>query len=126
MKDPIVVAEGGALQELEHEAVHGLRIEGATFAVGVHVPLEVPVTVLENVNQHAFSVNNIIKSDNVDVFQFLHQRDFADRGLGDPITGLQFNLLESDNLICGVGASLGWHSASVVNGPRRHTLKTAA
>jgi len=107
MEDPVFVAESRALQKLVHEAAHCCGIECATFAVRVHILLEIPVAVFENEDQLGLSVDNVIESDNVDMFQLLHQRDFTDRGRWCPFLGIKVDFLEGDNLVCGPGTTLG-------------------
>ena len=110
MEDPIFVTEGCSLQKLIHEAAHCCGIKSATFAVGIHVLLEISVAVLEDENQLGLGVDNIIESDNVDMLQLLHQRDFADRSRRSPFLGIKVNLLERNNLVCCPRATLGWDS----------------
>ena len=112
MKDPVFVTEGGALQKLIHEAADCCWIEGATFAVRIHILLEISVAVLENKNQLGLGVDNIIESDNVDVFQLLHQRDFTDRSRRGAFLSIEMDFFEGNNLIRGPGATLGWYSVS--------------
>ena len=112
MEDPVFVTEGRALQKLVHEAAHCCGIQGATFAVRIHILLEISVAVFEDENQLGLSVDNIIESDNVDMLQLLHQRDFADCGRWGSFLGIKVNLFEGNNLICGPGTSLGCLSVS--------------
>jgi len=108
MEHPVFVAEGRALQKLVHETAHCCGIESATFAVRVHVLLEIPVTVFEDKDQLGFGVDNVIESDNVNVLQLLHQRDFTYRRRWGPFLGVEVDFLEGDNLVCGPGTTLGW------------------
>ena len=118
MKDSIFVTEGSALQKLIHEAAHCCGIESTTFAVHIHILLEVSVTVLEDENQLGLGVDNIMKSDNVDMFQLLHQRDFADRGRGGSFLGIEVNFLEGNDFVCGPGAALEWYQCQTARGIR--------
>ena len=114
------MTEGGALQKLIHEAAHCRGIESAAFAMRIHILLEISVAVLEDQNQLGLGVDNIVESDNVDMFQLLHQRDFADRGRGGSFLGVEMNLLERNNLVCGPGSTLGWclvFSVELLNAP---------
>jgi len=102
------VTEGRALQKLVHEAAHCCGIESATFAMRVHILLEIPVAVFEDQDQLGLGMDNVIKSDNVNMLELLHQRDFTNRGRWGSFLGVEVNLLEGDNLVCGPGATLGW------------------
>ena len=107
MEDSVFVAEGCALQKLVHEAAHGCRVKSATFAMRIHVLLEIPVAVLEDENQLGLGVDNVIEPDNVDVLQLLHQRDLTDGGRRGSFLGVEMNLFEGNNLVCGPRATLG-------------------
>ena len=106
MEDSIFVTEGRALEKLIHEAAHCCGIKSATFAVHVHVLLEISVAIFEDKNKLGLSVDNIIESDNVDMLQLLHQRDFTDRSRRGSFLGIEMNLLEGNNLVCGSRATL--------------------
>jgi hypothetical protein len=112
MENSIFVTEGGALQKLIHEAAHCCGIESSTFAVRIHILLEIPVAVLEDEDQLGLGVNNVVESDDVHMLQLLHQRDFADRGRRGSFLGIEMNFLEGNDLVCGPGATLGWCSVS--------------
>jgi len=110
VEDSIFVAESCSLQKLIHEASHCCGIKGAAFAVGIHILLEISVTVLEDEDQLGLGVDNIIESDNVDVLQLLHQRDFTDRSRRGSFLGIEVNLLECNDLVGCPRATLGWGS----------------
>ena len=74
------MAEIDTLEQLVHERFDGHVLQSAPFAMSVHVFLEVAVHVLEHEHQLVFSVNNIVKTDDILVLQLLHEGDFADSG----------------------------------------------
>jgi len=74
----VVMAECCALQELVHEASDGVWVEGAAISVLVHVLLEILFAVLEDEDKLCLGMDNVVQSDDVDMLELLHERDFAD------------------------------------------------
>jgi len=93
------MTKSGPLQELKHEAANGVRIECPTIPMLIHVLLQILLTVLEYKNQLRFGVNDVVQSDDVNMLQFLHQRDLADCGGWCSFFSIEMNLFQGDNLI---------------------------
>ena len=73
------MAEVDALEQLVHERFGGSRLEGTPLSVGVHVSLEVAVHEFEDEHELILGMDDIVKGDNVLVFEFLHKRNLSDR-----------------------------------------------
>ena len=73
MKDPILVAKCGTLEELVHETPDGDRIEGAPVAMDVHVFLEIALAVFEDQDELGLGMNHVVQTDDVDVLELLHE-----------------------------------------------------
>lgn len=80
MKDPILVAERSALQQLVHETPDGDRVQGATISMGIHILLQIAITELEDEDKLGLGVNNVVQADDVDVLELLHEGNLADGG----------------------------------------------
>ena len=78
VKNPVLVAERGTLQELVHEAPDSHRVESPAIAVNIHVLLQIPLAVLKDEDKLGLGVNDIIEADDIDVLKLLHERDLAD------------------------------------------------
>ena len=79
MQYSILVAEGCTHEELVHEAPNGVGVEGTTIAVCVHILFEITLAEFEDKDELSFRVDDIIKTDNVDVLELLHEGDLANR-----------------------------------------------
>ncbi|KAI3481766.1 hypothetical protein L1887_55613 [Cichorium endivia] len=95
----VLVAEGGALEQLEHEGAHGDRIERTAVAMDLHVLLEVLLHELEDEHQLGLGVDDVVESHDVGVAQLLHERDLTDRRRRRALLGIEVDLLERDDLI---------------------------
>lgn len=65
----------------------------------IHVFLEVLFTKFENENQFCLSVNDIVESDDVDMTQLFHERNFADGGGRGAFFCIEMNLLQGNDFI---------------------------
>jgi len=99
MENLILMAEGCALEQLEHEAAYGHLIQCAAVSVLIHVLLEILFTKFENENQFRLSVNDVVESNDVDMTQLLHERNFADGGGRGAFFCIEVNLLQGDDFV---------------------------
>lgn len=106
VKDPVLVAEGGALEKLIHEAPDCDGVEGAAIAVNIHVLLEVPFAKLEDEHELRLGVYHVVESDDVDMLQLLHERDLADGGGRRSFLCIKVDFLQGDDLVCCSRATL--------------------
>ena len=106
MKYSILVAEGCAHEELVHEAPNGVGVEGTTITVCVHILLEITLTVLEDKDELGFRVDDVIKTDNVDVLELLHEGDLANCSGRGALLGIKVYFLQSDDFIRCPGTTL--------------------
>ena len=106
MEDAVFVAKGGALEELIHEAADGVGIQSAAVAVLVHVFLEILLAILEDEDEFCFCVDDIVKSDDVDVLELLHEGDLADGGRGRALLRVEVNLFQRHDFIVGARTTL--------------------
>jgi hypothetical protein len=88
-----------ALEELVHETSHGHRVKRSAIAVLVHILLKVLIAVLEDKDKLCLRVYDIVEADDVDVLEFLHERNLTDGGGGCPFLCVEVYLLERDDLI---------------------------
>lgn len=100
------MAECCALEELEHEAADSAGVQCSALAVGVHILFEVLFAVFKDENKFGFGMDDIVKTDNVHVFELFHERDFADGGRGRSLFCIEMDLFERNNLIGRPRASL--------------------
>src|SRR6266849_3182865 len=107
MQHSILMAKGCAHEELEHEAPDCSRIEGTAVAMGVHVFLQVPFTVLEDKDELCFRVDDVVQTHNVDVLELLHEGDLANRSRWCPLFSIEVYLFECHDFICCSGTALG-------------------
>jgi hypothetical protein len=98
VQDSVGVAELDSTQQLVHERFDRDRVEGATVALGIHVPLEILVHELEDEHEFIFGVDNIVERDNVLVLELFHQRDFTNGSARGTLFGIEMDLLESYQL----------------------------
>ena len=84
-----------------HETPDGHRIQCATITVSVHILFEISVTVFKDKDEFGLGMDNVVKADNVDMFEFLHEGDLSDRGGGCSFFCIKMNLFESDDLVGG-------------------------
>lgn len=73
MENTVVVAEGNAAQQLVHERLDGDGVEHAALTSGVHVFLQVLVHEFKDEHELVLGVDDIVKTDDVFVLQFLHE-----------------------------------------------------
>lgn len=78
MQHPILMTKTRPLQQLIHEAPHCIRIQRPTVPMLIHILLQVLFTVLEYKNKFGLGVDDIVQANDIDVFEFFHQRNFAD------------------------------------------------
>lgn len=93
------MAKRSSLEELVHEASDGDGVERATVAVDIHVPFEVALAVLEDEDELRLGVNDIVEPDNVNVLEFLHERDLPYRGRRRALLRIEVYFLQRNNLI---------------------------
>lgn len=98
MKDSVLVTEVDTLQELIHEALDGGRLECAALAVGVHISFEVTIHILEDEHQLVLRVDDIMKCNDVLVFELLHKGYLADGGRRRAFFGVEVDFLQSNEL----------------------------
>lgn len=106
MKDSILMTKSCPFQQLVHETPHGNGVQCTAVAMGIHVFLQIPITVFEDKDKLCFGVDNVVQADDVDMLEFLHERDLSDRGGGSPFFSIKVDLFEGDNFVCGPGATL--------------------
>ena len=86
-------------EKLVHETLHRRSIQSASFAVRVHVFLEILLTILEYEDKLGFGVDDIVQAHDVYVHELFHERDLPDgRGRGS-LLGIEVDLLQGDDLI---------------------------
>lgn len=95
------------LEKLVHETPDGDRVEGAPFAVDIHVLLEVALAILEDEDEFGFGVDDVVEADDVDMLEFLHEGDLADGSRRRPLFCIEVDLLERNDLIRRPRSSLG-------------------
>ena len=88
-----------AAQKLKHERFNFFGGQGG--AVCVHVLFEVFVHVFKDEHELVFGVDNVLEGDDVVVFEFFHEGDFADCGGGSAFLGIEVDFFE------GYGAAAG-------------------
>lgn len=93
MKDLILMAKCGPLEELEHEAAHCVRVKSASLAMLVHILLQILLAVLENKNKFCLCVYDVVQSNDVDMLELFHERDLADGGRWRPFFSIEVDLL---------------------------------
>jgi len=105
------MTECRALEQLKHETANGRWIERASITMLVHVLLEVLFAVLKDENKFGFGVDNIVKADDVDVFEFLHEGDLTDCCRRCSFFGIEVNLFQCDDLVgCPRSSLVKWIS----------------
>lgn len=80
VEDPVLMAKGDSLQELVHEGPDRNVVKLAARPTGVHVFLEIFVHILEHEHQFVLGMYDIMKGDDIFMFELLHQRNFSDGG----------------------------------------------
>lgn len=100
------MAEGCTHEELVHEAPNGVGVEGTTIAVCVHILLEITLAVLEDKDEFGFRVNDVIKTDNVDVLELFHEGDLTNCSGRGALLSIKVYFLQSDDFICCPGTTL--------------------
>jgi len=100
------VAEGRAPKKLVHEAPDGVGLEGTTIAMCVHILFEIALAVFEDKDKLGFRVDDIIKTDDVDVLELLHEGYLADRSRWGTFLSVKVYFLQSDDFICCSGTAL--------------------
>ena len=99
MKYAILMAEGSPFKKLEHEASDSIGIKSTSLAMGVHVTFEILVAELEDEYQFCFRMDHVVQADDVDVLEFLHERDLSYSSRWCALLRIEMDLLQSDNLI---------------------------
>lgn len=100
------MAKGCAFEELVHEAADGFRVECTTYTVSVHVLLEILFTELEDEDEFSLGVDDVVKANNVYVFELLHERDLADSGGGSAFFSVKMDFLQCHYFISGSRSTL--------------------
>lgn len=80
MQNLVLVAKGSALKQLKHETPDGLGRQGAAVSILVHILLQILLAVFEDEDEFRLSVDNVVQANDVDMLEFLHQRDFTNSG----------------------------------------------
>lgn len=65
----------------------------------IHVLLQILLTELEDEDEFRFGMYDIVKSEDVDVLQFFHERDLPDCCRWGAFFGIEVNLFECHNFI---------------------------
>ncbi len=84
---------------MEHETADCVGVEGATLAVFVHVLFQIHLAVFEDENEFSLCMNDIVKTDDVDVFELFHEGDFADGGGWSALLCIKMDFFESNDFI---------------------------
>ena len=106
MQHAVLVAERGSLEQLVHETANSERVQSASFAVRIHILLEILLAELEDENEFGFGVDNIVKPDDVDMLELLHEGNLADRSRWSAFLCIEMDFLKRNDFIRGPGASL--------------------
>jgi len=93
------VTESGSLQELIHEATDNSGVQGAAFAMGVHVLFQILFTVFEYKYEFRFRVDDVVEAYDVDVLELLHEGDFPDGGGWGTFFCIEMNFLQGHDLV---------------------------
>lgn len=99
MQNPVFVAEGCSLEELVHEATDSNRLQGAAFAMSVHILLQILFAEFENKHELRFSVDDIVEAHDVDVLELLHEGYFTDGGGWGAFFRIEVNFLQGYDLV---------------------------
>lgn len=99
VQNPVLVAEGRTLEELEHEAAHRDGVKSALFAVNVHVLLQVLLHKLEYEEEARFGVDDIVKTNNVSMPKLLHERNLANCRRWGTFFCVKVDLFEGDDIV---------------------------
>jgi hypothetical protein len=78
VENTIFVTERCSFQQLIHEAPNGHRVQSTALSMGVHVFLEISIAIFEDKNELCFGVDDVVKADDVNVFELLHQGNLPD------------------------------------------------
>jgi len=114
VKNPVFVAESGSFEELVHEATDNSRVQGAAFAMGVHVLLQILLAELENEHEFCFGVDDVVEANDVDVFKLLHEGNFPDGGGWCAFFRIEVNFLQGHDLIGVLRAALVYGSVGAL------------
>jgi len=106
MENAVFVTKGGAFEELIHKTTDRHWVESTTIAVRIHILLEVLLAILEYKDQFGLGVNDIVKADDVLMFELLHEGNLADSSGRSTLLSVQMDFLESDDFIRGPGPPL--------------------
>jgi len=68
VQNPVFVTESGSLQELIHEATDNSGVQGAAFAMGVHVLFQILFTVFEYKYEFRFRVDDVVEAYDVESY----------------------------------------------------------
>lgn len=72
MQHLIFVAEGSSFEKLIHKATNGLRIEGATIAMLIHVFLQILLAELKDKDELGLAMDDVVEADDIGVLELLH------------------------------------------------------
>jgi len=75
----ILVTVRCAFEELIHKTADSQWIKGASVAVLIHIFFQILFAIFENQDKFRLGVYNVMEANDVDVLEFLHERDFANR-----------------------------------------------
>ena len=81
-----------------HEGFDGDVVELTTGVSTIHVFFEVFVHVLEDEHELVLGVNDIVEGDDILVFEFFHERDFANGGARSTFLAVEMYFFECDKL----------------------------
>ena len=82
-----------AAQHVMRTYLHIIHMHHST--AGIHILLQIPLDKLENECERVVCVNDIVKRDNVCMFEVFEQRDFSNGRAGSSLFMLQSYLFQS-------------------------------
>lgn len=95
-----------ALEKLIHERANSVGMQCTTFPTCVHVFLEILVAKFEYEHELGLGVDDVVKSQDVDVLQLLQERDLPDRGTGGAFLSIEMDFFQRDDFVCYSRATL--------------------
>lgn len=98
VEDAVLVAEVDAPQQLVHEGLGLIGLQGAPVAVCVHVLLKVAVEELEDEHELVLCVDHVVEGDDVFVLELFHQGDLADGRGWSALFRVEVYFLEGNEL----------------------------
>src|SRR6266550_1538733 len=100
MQHLVLVAVCSSFEELIHKAPDCIGFQSAAIPVLVHVLLQILFAEFKNEDELCFGMNNIMQSDDIDMLEFFHQRDFSNGGGRSAFFCIKMYFLQSHNFIC--------------------------